>query len=281
MIGKSVQEGGQDMMTPHHVQSQRELPSIDNRDVIPPSAVDKTAEEQIADEVGTPVSSEVVPETDQMTADEIAVKSKAEDALYDSEMEMHAPEGGVSEDAGAGEVTVTLSEEPAPVEMASPTEIARQRKKPSIETALDIPEQVAAPKVEQEEPSVSLLADYQAGAKAEPQSAAHAFRAAGRAVPGQDDSIVWRYDNWNLNDLRGELKMLEAVLGDSLFKSDEFLDYTGMKSSVAIMTRDSVDIYDAVNTIDTLLKYNPQADPRFWKQRQYQLESIIPIPPGP
>lgn len=283
MIGKSVQEGGQHLIEPDRVQSLQEHRRIEVQSVSPLSAVDKSIDRSAMHESEVPPPAEAIPETDQFIAEEKSVESEVADIIYDSDLEKSTAEGGVSENVGAGKVTVTLDEESVDPELTSSTDAVRQRKGPGIETALDIPEPVAAPKVDRDKPTLTQIEteDHIADAMDQQQLAFSAIRAAGRAGTAQDDSVVWRYDNWNLNDLRSELKLYEAILGDSLFESNRFLEYTGMKSSVAIMTRDSVDIYDAVNTIDTLLKYNPQADPRFWEQRRNQLESIIPIPPGP
>jgi len=88
------------------------------------------------------------------------------------------------------------------------------------------------------------------------------------------ETSVWKYDNWNLEDLRTRLKFYEVIIDDSAFSSEAFSEYAEIRSSVAILTRDSIDIYDAVNTIDTLLNYNRQIDRLTWMQRRQQLQSL-------
>jgi hypothetical protein len=89
-----------------------------------------------------------------------------------------------------------------------------------------------------------------------------------------DSTRVWKYDNWDLKTLRDRIKLYQSILSDSSYSSEAFSDYAEMRSSVAVLTRDSIDIYDAVNAIDTVLNYNKRIDKNSWMIRREQIRSL-------
>jgi hypothetical protein len=187
-----------------------------------------------------------------------------------TEVEELTGQVGMPEIADEAAPTVEIIEPDEEFEIAEPVEVID-------DVSLVFLEPQHIEPVAQEKPVLAKIGE----SRQVDQLSRKSITASGYTVSTSVEGTVWKYDNWNLDDLREELKLYETILSDSSYSSTIFKEYAGMKSSVAILTRDSIDVYDAVNTIDTLLIHNPEIDRRLWLQRRSNLRSIVPIRTNP
>jgi len=81
-------------------------------------------------------------------------------------------------------------------------------------------------------------------------------------------------------DIRNRLSAIALKMSDSLYSSQSLPEFATLKYSLAVKTRDSNDIYDAMNTIDTLLILNPRiAGKNAWLERRSRLRGLTPSRP--
>jgi hypothetical protein len=197
------------------------------------------------------------------------------------EQEIHGKKQPTETEDKAGSVAVSgIVDEAAPtVEIIEPDEESKitGTAEATDDVSLTLLEPQHIEPVAQDLPALAKMGDIKQADRLSSKSAL----ANGYTISTSVEGTVWKYDNWNLDDLREELKLYETILTDSSYSSTIFQEFAGMKSSVAILTRDSVDIYDAVNTIDTLLAHNPEIDRRLWLQRRSNLRSLVPIRTNP
>jgi hypothetical protein len=294
-IGKAVEESRQDVFVPKPVESfskkayfdrahteatehddqstmtdrsrgAGEAGLEDKEEAVPlPTATTELAKQnQISFESVSPIpKSKMSPASDQL---DVAVEPEALEKKGPAEIEVVTGPVGIPEiadKAAFGEKIAAPDEE---FRIALPSETIE-----NISLSLAEPQHIEP--VAQEKPTLENLGEI--------SKVARGISPSGYTVSTSVEGTVWKYDNWNLDDLREELKLYETILTDSSYSSIIFQEYAGLKSSVAILTRDSIDVYDAVNTIDTLLVHNPEIDRRLWLQRRSNLRSIVPIRTNP
>lgn len=93
-------------------------------------------------------------------------------------------------------------------------------------------------------------------------------------LKASDLANLWVYDAWTADRLITEIRDIEDVLDQLSYESDTYIRYAKMKSSLAILTRDSVDIYDAMNTIDSVIVHQPQLTDHKMRKRRDQLQLL-------
>lgn len=298
-IGKTVEESRKDVFAPKPVESVSKKAYFNSAGS---EEIEYDDESTVADrsrgagEAGFEDKKEIVPPP----VATVEIKKRQQISVHDvSPIQIGKMVAPISDEAnGAMEPEAFEKKEPAEIEvMAGPVgipEIADEAPlmadiiAPDEEFRIAVPSEViedvslslAEPQhiepIAQGKPTIEKLGEIIRGT-----TKPSGFSPSGYTVSNGVEGTVWRYDNWNLDNLRDELKLYETILTDSLYSSIIFKEYAGMKSSVAILTRDSIDIYDAVITIDTLLIHNPEIDRRLWLQRRSNLRSIVPIRTNP
>jgi len=173
---------------------------------------------------------------------------------------------------------MSVAVEPPPEMSFVPEELAMPAPEPTTEKRLLMTkEQTAVPPIEPEEQELyeAFKMTTDRGKDVGKAATTESWMSPATRIDLSSDSMrVWKYDNWDLTSLRDRIKLYEKILSDSAYSSPTFTDYAEMRSSVAILTRDSIDIYDAVNAIDTVLNYNKQIDENSWKVRREQIRSL-------
>ncbi|MFH1893426.1 MAG: hypothetical protein ABIK83_12190 [Candidatus Zixiibacteriota bacterium] len=297
VIGKAIMESGADTYSPASYQT--------------PVVEDKSAEHPAKDEVE--ISDDAEPKRVELPKSasrlepvgvgnvEIDREKKSgidEFTVDNGQIEAEAPSGVPEGGKGAAEKKATAVPIPEPSEedvRLATIEIIEGDAEPHddvVPEMLQMPEPIAndfvpeivreepspIPPIEGEEPSLHELSDItpDISKQSATQFAIKSTSGLSDETDGKGvrETSVWKYDNWNLEDLRIRLKFYEAIVDDSAFSSETFSEYAEIRSSVAILTRDSIDIYDAVNTIDTLLNYNQQIDRPTWMLRREQIRSL-------
>lgn len=90
------------------------------------------------------------------------------------------------------------------------------------------------------------------------------------------DHVLWPYDDVDSNELRENVELIEADLTDLSYTGHGYLEYVKMKSVLALRTRDTTDIREAMAVMDTLLKYNPSIDKELWLKRRSAIQAVTP-----
>jgi len=226
---------------------------------IPPAPEGDAEEESVEPVIG--VADEVTSESGETP---IAVKDKPKDYLTETEIadnlaatapaqELAGVDGGAIRKAGEDRA-LDKGRTKADAEVEISTEMAHE------------------PPVELDE-SITYFNEAKREIGVSTKSALQALSAGGVA-----DSDSWNLayvHNMEEDDLRNRLAEIADSLSDSLQISDGYSEFTYLKYSLALKTRDTVDIYDAMNTIDTLLMMNPRILGKdAWMHRQDQLRGL-------
>ncbi len=84
----------------------------------------------------------------------------------------------------------------------------------------------------------------------------------------------WEYDSWSLERLRELYESRKADSAESTYPSPAYHDLTAILSSIALKSRDTADVDRALQSMDSLFKYNTDIDSARWIERRNILESI-------
>ncbi len=283
LIGKSLMKSGSDEYMPHDFPAAivEQLPPSSSKQVsddkrgdiesvveAEPKQVIEHAEQQddesepvqpaisIASEALKKSSSEI---RDEMTgADDIVVES-------DMEIETGAAQSVVETSAPSESIEDLV---PPSVDAVVPQSLTEESKIEPLAISLEEPEEkVVADKIERRsetDKSLTYMKTSAVESDIEPS-----------AVSVDRGRTAWNYDNWDLDSLRAQLSLYEELPADSLSADSAFIEIAEIKSSIAFITRDSTDVYDAICAIDSLLIHNPDADTQRWTVRRAHLDRIL------
>jgi len=217
------------------------------------SITGKGSQIELAEPEAEEKSIEVVSDASEQLRDDVdnAVRQKSQDV----------PIGPSAEE----EIATTDVAEPEPEKELKSPEIPEPKPEPEVEITVES-------NSEESPPALKRTADISDHITIETNDMGIRTEALSMSI--QESAMLWVYDTWTLDKLQTEIKDIEQVIEDLTYGSEQFVEYAKMKSSLAIMTRDSVDIYDAMNTIDSVIVHQSRPTDRKWMERKSQLQRL-------